>query len=171
METFLELHFIYKLFIGLIITALLFRLCYFFEYFAKFEFKSLVGIFGFLFLIVLFFFSISKQMYYVKRIKQNYVLTEGKVTFYRTGRGKSDGEVDYDFKIRDEWFSNVNYENQFVEIPDEKPDTTISYLVIYEKDLPQNGFILFNYPLKEKGDLLQYRELFKNGMPKDVFYN
>ncbi|MEN2400630.1 hypothetical protein GKZ90_0012635 [Flavobacterium sp. MC2016-06] len=121
--------------------------------------------------MVLFFLQISRGIYYVKRIKNDYVLTEGKVTFYKTGRGKSRGEVDYDFRLNNKWASNINYEGYFVQIPDEKPDTTINYLVIYEKNLPQNSFLLFNYPIKEKDDLLEYEELFKKGIPNNVFYN
>jgi hypothetical protein len=158
-------------FIILLITILLFRLCYFFEDFSKFESKSLVGIFIFLFLIIAFFFTIAIQIYDVKKIKDNYALSEGKVTFYHTGRGKSDGEVRYDFKVNEEWISNAYFENHYIEIPDEKPDTTISYLVIYEKSSPQNGFLLFNYPITDKDDLLEYEELFKKGIPDDVFYN
>lgn len=158
-------------FIILLITILLFRLCYFFEYFSKFEFKSLVGIFVFLFLIIAFFFSVATQIYFVKRIKDNYALSEGKVTFYHTGRGKSEGKVQYDFKLNGEWVSNTYKENHYVEIPDEKPNTNISYLVIYEEDSPQNGYILFNYPITDEDDLLEYEELFKNGIPDNVFNN
>jgi energy-coupling factor transporter transmembrane protein EcfT len=158
--------------IVIFVTILLFRLCYFFENFSTFKISNLLAIFALLFIGVFLFFKALKETYFVIKIKENYGLTQGKITYYKSGRGrKVKGQVDYDYVVNNILISNVVEENDFVDIPDKKPDTTINYLIIYEQKRPQNSFLLFNYPVVESDDILEYQELFKKGIPDDVFVN
>jgi hypothetical protein len=49
------------------------------------------------------------------------------------------------------------------------PDINIEYLVLYQKDNPRNSVILLNYPIKNSSDFENYKVLFKDEIPKDVF--
>ncbi|KUJ61649.1 hypothetical protein AR687_11970 [Flavobacteriaceae bacterium CRH] len=172
MEFFLDLNIFFKIIIFLLVTLVLFRLCYFFEGFSTFKFPTLLGIFVFLLIAVIMFFGALIQTHFVIRIKENYALAEGKITYYHSGRGRGQtGKVEFNYVADDELISNSFTENSFVEIPETKPDTTISYLVIYEDSLPENSYLLFNYPIKDSDDMLEYEELFKKGIPEDVFVN
>jgi hypothetical protein len=172
MEFFLSLSGFVQIFIELLVTILIFRLCYFFKYFSKFSFPNLLGIFVFSFIGVLMLFNALIGTHYVIKIKEDYALAEGKITYYKSGRGRRQtAKVVFDYIVNDELISNSVIENDFVEIPEVKPDTTLSYLVIYEENLPENSYILFNYPITESKDILDYKELFKKGIPDDVFVN
>ncbi|WP_428229851.1 hypothetical protein [Flavobacterium sp.] len=172
MDFFLDLGTILKVIIVLLIAVLIFRLCYFFEGFSTINFPNLVGIFIFLLIAVYMFFNAVIETHYVMKIKDNYALTEGKITYYKSGRGRrSTGKVEFEYMVNNEIISNSVIENYFVEIPETKPDTTSSYLVIYEEGLPGNSYLLFNYPIKDADDLREYEELFKKGIPEDVFMN
>lgn len=172
MEFFLELNMYFKIIILLLITLILFRLCYFFEGFSTFKFPNLLGIFIVLFVAVIMFFVALVQTHFVMKIKEDYGLAAGKVTYFKSGKGRRQtAQVDFNYTVNGELISNTVTENSFVEIPDTKPDTTLSYLVIYEKNWPENSYLLFNYPIIESGDILEYEELFKRGIPDDVFVN
>lgn len=56
MEFFLGLNIYFEIIIILLITIVLFRLCYFFKGFSSFEFAGLLGIFVSLFVAVSLFF-------------------------------------------------------------------------------------------------------------------
>lgn len=45
------------------------------------------------------------------------------------------------------------------------------YLVIYEKDNPENSFMLFNYPIKNNSQFEEYKKLFEKGIPNNAFRN
>ena len=106
------------------------------------------------------------------KIKEDYGLAAGKITYHKSGRGRGQtAQVDFNYTVNDELVYNSVTENDFVEIPDTKPDTTLSYLVIYEKNWPENSYLLFNYPIIEPRDIVEYKELFKKGIPDDVFVN
>jgi hypothetical protein len=172
MDFFLDLGNILKIIIILLTTVFIFRLCYFFKGFSTINFPNLVGIFVFLLIAVCMLFNAVIETRYVMKIQDNYALAEGKITYYKSGRGKgSTAEVEFDYTVNNELISNRVNENYFVEIPETKPDTTLSYLVIYEEDMPRNSYLLFNYPIKDADDLLEYEELFKKGIPEDVFVN
>ncbi|MHC0441166.1 hypothetical protein [Flavobacterium sp. 3-210] len=172
MEFFLDLNIYFKIIIVLLITILLFRLCYFFEGFSTFEFPGLLGIFVSLFIAVSLFFLALIQTHFVVKIKENYALAEGKITYYHSGKGRRQtGKVAFDYVVNEELISNSVTENDFVEIPETKPDTTLSYLIIYQQNFPKNSFLLFNYPITNSTDIIEYRELFKKGIPDDVFTN
>ncbi|RKR11365.1 hypothetical protein C8C83_3090 [Flavobacterium sp. 90] len=170
MEFFFNLNIIYKALLLILFTILLFRLCYFFEGFSTFKFFDLVTIFVLLFLLNFIVFKTLNGIYYTAGIKEDYSLTKGEITYYKSGKGrKNRGQVNYDYIVNNELISTAVDENDYVEIPDKKPDTTISYLIIYNKKTPQNSYLLFNYPIREKEDILEYQELFKNGIPDNVF--
>ena len=172
MEFFLEINMYFKIIILLLITLILFRLCYFFEGFSTFTFPNLLGIFIVLFLAVILFFGALVETHFVMKIKEDYGLAAGKITYYKSGRGRGQtAQVNFNYTINDELIYNTVTENEFVEIPDTKPDTTLSYLVIYEKNWPENSYLLFKYPIIEPDDILEYQELFKKGIPDDVFVN
>ncbi|KFF02438.1 hypothetical protein [Flavobacterium reichenbachii] len=160
---------IINLLIIIVVTLLLFRLCYFFEGFSKFPISNLAAILSLMFIAVYMSLKTLYGIYHFKRLKEDYGLTEGKIMYYKSGRGKALGEVEFEYLIKDELISNNVSENDFVEIPDIKPDTIIRYLVIYEQRSPQNSFLLFNYPINDNGAMKQYQRLFSKAIPKDVF--
>jgi len=170
MEFFFNLNIIYKALLVIFFTILLFRLCYFFEGFSKSKFSDLLTVFALIFIATTMIFKTLSRIYYTAGIKEDYSLTKGTITYYKSGMGrKTIGQVNYDYIVNNELISTVVDENDYVEIPDKKPDTTISYLIIYNKKIPQNSYLLFNYPIREKKDIQEYQELFKNGIPDNVF--
>lgn len=172
MEFFLGLNIYFEIIIILLITIVLFRLCYFFKGFSSFEFAGLLGIFVSLFVAVSLFFLALIQTHFVVKIKENYALAEGKIIYYHSGKGRRQtGKVDFKYVVNEELISNSVIENDFVEIPEIKPDTTLNYLIIYEENFPENSFLLFNYPITNSTDMIEYKELFKKGIPDDVFTN
>lgn len=77
--------------------------------------------------------------------------------------------IEYSYLAEGKIIQNRYYENAFVNVPEEKPNLEIEYLVIYEKGNPKNSFILLNYPLIRQGDFEKYEKMFAEGIPKDVF--
>ena len=77
-------------------------------------------------------------------------------------------KIKFIFKVDDKFIDNQYQENYYVDIPDDKPDLTILYLVIYEKTNPKNSFILLNYPVNSSKDFERYKEMFKEKIPDDA---
>jgi hypothetical protein len=169
MEFFLSLSSVFRIIIELLIAILLFRLCFFLRYFSKFESTSLISIFVLMFGMVVCFFNLFVERHCVMQLKENYALAEGEITYYETGRGKSKGQIEYNYMVDEKMILDTLYENSFVKIPDEKPDTTLKYLVIYHEDSPQNSFILCDYPIIGNLDKIRYEKLFEKEIPIDVF--
>lgn len=63
----------------------------------------------------------------------------------------------------------LSFFNIHIDIPSTKPDLEIEYLVLYQKNKPQNSAILINYPVRNTDDFEKYKLLFKNNIPKNVF--
>ncbi|MEN2412897.1 hypothetical protein AAYQ19_03775 [Flavobacterium sp. D4] len=129
-------------------------------------------------ILILAFFSAFFLIYYgikenkkVIALRNNFSLTSGSIEEYfipkLTGRG-SHKNIKYIFKVNDDFVENQYKENYYVDIPEDKPDLDILYLVIFEKTNPKNSFILLNYPIKTSDDLDRYRELFAKKIPDDA---
>lgn len=129
-------------------------------------------------LLVFLFFGFSFAIYYslkedekVKLLKDNFSLTSGNVVEYfiprLTGRG-AHKKIKYIYNVNDKFIENYYQENYYVDIPDNKPDLSVLYLVIYEKENPKNSFILLNYPINSSKDLERYKEIFKDKIPEDA---
>lgn len=161
-----------------IIVMLLFAICTSYYLYKKFqninnELKIL--------LVLLIFGSIFLSYYNYQEnisfnaLRNNYALSKGKITNYfisnkvslRGGSGSND--VKYNYLIGNEVFENRYSERGYINIPDVKPDLSIEYLILYQKDNPNNSVILLNYPLKRKSDFDNYKEIFSKGIPKDIF--
>lgn len=108
-------------------------------------------------------------------LRSNYSLSKGKINNYfisnkfslRGGTGSND--LKYTYNVSNREFENKYSDRGYIDIPDVKPDLTIEYLVLFEKDNPQNSVILLNYPIKSKNDFKKYEIIFASGIPKNVF--
>lgn len=101
---------------------------------------------------------------------ENYIVTN-KVSVPTTGAHAQGNNVKFSYSVGDKVFMKSYSEPGRVEIPDIKPDLSIGYLVIYEKSNPENSFILLNYPVKDDAKMKEYEELFRKGIPDNVFRN
>jgi len=130
--------------------------------------------------IILFFlfFGFSFAIHYglkedekVKLLKDNFSLTSGNIEEYfipkLTGRG-AHKKIKYIYNVNGKFIENYYQENYYVDIPDNKPDLGLLYLVIYEKKNPKNSFILLNYPINSSEDFERYKEIFKDNIPADA---
>lgn len=132
-------------------------------------------------LVLLIFGSIFLSYYNYQEnisfntLRNNYVLSKGKITTYfisnkvslRGGSGSND--IKYTYLVGNEEFENKYSERGYIDIPDVKPDLNFEYLILYQKDNPNNSVILLNYPLKSKNDFDKYRKIFLQGIPKEIF--
>lgn len=128
--------------------------------------------------LVFLFFVFCFLIYYgiedskkVISLRNNFSLTSGNIEEYvipkLTGRG-AHKKIKYIYEISGEFIENQYQENYYVAIPEDKPDLSILYLVIYERTNPKNSFILLNYPIKNPNDLEKYRKLFAEKIPDDA---
>jgi len=122
---------------------------------------------GFLFII---YYGIKEDKN-VAFLRNNYLLTSGNIEEYFVpklrGRG-SNSSIKYIYSVDNEFIQNQYQENYYVDIPDNKPDLSILYLVIYEKANPKNSFILLNYPITSTEDFERYKEMFKDKIPANA---
>ncbi|OMQ12517.1 hypothetical protein [[Flexibacter] sp. ATCC 35103] len=122
---------------------------------------------GFLFII---YYGINEDKN-VSLLRDNFSLTTGSIEEYfipkLTGRG-AHKKIKYVFKVNNIFMENQYQENYYVDIPDDKPDLALLYLVIYEKTNPKNSFILLNYPVNSSDDLERYKKKFKEKIPEDA---
>lgn len=153
------------------IIVLIFICFYFFKYF-----KIIDNQLKFL-LILLFFFFIYAILYSIEEdqnvtlLKNNYSLTTGNVEEYFVPKIKGRNSyttVKYIYQVNNDFFENQYQQNYYVDIPDDKPDLSILYLIIYEKTNPKNSFILLNYPINSSTDLEKYKEMFKHEIPANA---
>lgn len=130
-------------------------------------------------ILILLFFGFIYIIYYgieedknVILLKNNYSLTTGNIEEYFVpklrGRG-SNTSIKYIYHVNNKYIKNSYQENPHIDIPNNKPDLSTLYLVIYEKTNPKNSFILLNYPIKNSDDLEKYNKLFADKIPKDAF--
>lgn len=161
-----------------IIVMLLFAICVSYYLYRNFqninnELKVILVllIFGAFFLI---YYNYQENVSF-NALRNNYALSKGKINNYfvsnkvslRGGSGSND--IKYSYFINNRQFENKYEERGYVDIPNEKPDINIEYLVLYQKDNPRNSVILLNYPIKNSSDFENYKVLFKDEIPKDVF--
>ena len=161
-----------------IIVMLLFAICASYYLYKKFkntnnELKIL--------LVLLIFGSIFLSYYNYQEnisfnaLRNNYALSKGKITTYFISNkvslrgGSGSNEIEYTYLVGNEEFEHKYSERGYVDIPDVKPDLNIEYLILYQKDNPNNSVILLNYPLKNKSDFDKYKKMFLQGIPKDIF--
>lgn len=108
----------------------------------------------------------------VALLKNNFYLTTGSIEQYIVtnlkGKGDTGNSIKYIYSIDDQFFVHSYGENYYVDIPNDKPDLSILYLVIYEKTNPNNSFILLNYPINSSDDLERYKRMFKEKIPEDA---
>lgn len=128
-------------------------------------------------IFVSIFFSYSNYVENISfnALKNNYSLSKGKIiTYFISNKvslrgGVGSNNVKYTYSVNNTEFENKYSERGYVDIPDLKPDLSIEYLVLYQKDSPKNSVILLNYPIENSVDFEKYRGLFKNEIPKNVF--
>lgn len=108
----------------------------------------------------------------VTLLKNNFSLTTGSIEQYIVtnlkGKGDTGNSIKYVYSINNQFFVHSYGENYYVDIPNNKPDLSILYLVIYEKMNPKNSFILINYPVSSSEDLERYKEMFKDKIPANA---
>lgn len=109
----------------------------------------------------------------VELLRSDFSLTTGSIEEYivpnmKGFRGNTSNSIRYIYKVGKEFISHSYYENYFISIPNDKPDLSLLYLVIYENTNPRNSFILLNYPINSSGDLEKYKEMFKHEIPADA---
>lgn len=132
-----------------------------------------------LILIILIFSAVYLMTRRVKEdnkitsLISDFSLTKGKIKLYIVSKGKgykgqSGNSIKFIYNINKKIIENGYYENNFVPIPNEKPDLNTDYLVIYEKENPENSFILLNYPLNGNNNLEKYKKLFEIKIPDNA---
>ncbi|OMQ12518.1 hypothetical protein [[Flexibacter] sp. ATCC 35103] len=108
----------------------------------------------------------------IELLKNNFYLTTGSIDQYIVtnlkGKGDTGNSIKYIYSVDNHFFVHSYGENYYVDIPNDKPDLSILYLVIYEKTNPKNSFILLNYPVNSSQDLERYKDLFKDKIPEDA---
>ncbi|KQB41119.1 hypothetical protein RC62_4494 [Flavobacterium aquidurense] len=115
---------------------------------------------------------IREQDKNVELLKNNFYLTTGSIEQYIVtnlkGKGDTGNSIKYIYSVDNHFFVHSYGENYYVDIPNDKPDLSLLYLVIYEKVNPKNSFILLNYPVNSSQDLERYKDLFKDKIPDDA---
>lgn len=133
--------------------------------------KLVIGFLSFGTFIVIYFL-IERDINY-RTICSNYSVAKGKISNYfvtnRKGHNGSFNSIKYNYIVKNDTLTGNYSENRYVEIPDEKPDIKIDYLVIYENGNFENSFILLNYPIKDSADFIKYQKQFKDKIPENVF--
>ncbi|SMP29629.1 hypothetical protein [Flavobacterium hercynium] len=116
--------------------------------------------------------SKKEQDEQVTVLKNNFSLTTGNIETYNItnlkGKGDIGNSIKYIYSVDEQYFVNSYGENYYVKIPQDKPDLSILYLVIYEKTNPKNSFILLNYPITSTEDFERYKEMFKDKIPANA---
>ena len=130
-----------------------------------------------LYLVLLIVFTVASFMYINKDhkitdLKADYGIANGKIEKYIVSKGVNKlNTCDFTFITNGEVFYGNNNSNPFTNLPNEKPNLELNYLVIYQKSKPINNYILLNYPIKDSTDFKKYRVLFEKGIHKNVFRN
>ncbi len=132
-----------------------------------------------LYFVVLIFFSIGIYLYIKKdqdfnNLKKDYELSIGIINKYivtKAGKGQNGNICEFDFQVGSKLIKSQNSSNPYTNLPNNKPNLDINYLVIYQKNNPENNFILLNYPIKDSLDFFNYKKEFKNAIPEKVFKN
>jgi len=153
------------------IAVLICILFYFFKNFKKIDYQlKLILVFLFFGFIYAIYSTIEKNEK-AFLLRKNFSLTTGNIEEYFVpklrGRG-SNSSIKYIYSVDNEFIQNQYQENYYVDIPDNKPDLSILYLVIYEKTNPKNSFILLNYPITSPEDFERYKEMFKDKIPANA---
>ena len=108
----------------------------------------------------------------VALLKNSFYLTTGSIDQYIVtnlkGKGDTGNSIKYVYSIDNQFFVHSYGENYYVDIPNNKPDLSLLYLVIYEKTNPKNSFILLNYPVNSSDDLERNKKMFKEKIPEDA---
>ncbi|MCD9576684.1 hypothetical protein [Flavobacterium soyae] len=113
----------------------------------------------------------------LNKLKANFAITKGKIektfisnkTSLRGGSPRND--VTYSYSVDGEQYTIKNIENEYIIIPDVKPNVDIDYVVIYQKDNPKNSILLLQYPILKDKDFENYEKLFEKTIPKNTFKN
>ncbi len=103
-----------------------------------------------------------------KQLSENFSLASGTITNYEivpVVRGSGGNKINYFFNVGGKTYSNGYRDKPFGNIPDDKPDLSVPYLVIFESQNPDNSLILLNYPIRNRDDLASYKRKFRNGIP------
>jgi hypothetical protein len=130
-----------------------------------------------LFLVLLVLFTVGGFIYINKdrkitELKQNYEIAIGKIDKYIVTKDVNKlNTCDFTFEKNREAFYGNNNSNPYTNLPNEKPNLELSYLVIYQKSKPINSYILLNYPIKDSLDFKRYKLIFDNGIPENIFRN
>lgn len=153
------------------IIVLIYILFFFLKNFKTMDYQlKIILIFLFFGFIYAIYYSIERNKK-VSSLRNNFSLTTGNVKEYFVpklrGRG-SNTSIKYIYHVNNQFIENQYQENYYVDIPDDKPDLSLLYLVIYEKANPENSFILLNYPVNSSEDLERYKEIFKDKIPEDA---
>lgn len=77
----------------------------------------------------------------------------------------SPANVVYNFYIGTATYGN-NYMDGFYQVPDDGVKKGDQYMVIYQKDKPDNNIMLFHYPVKDSSDYNNYINLFLTESPE-----
>lgn len=170
-----------KSFILVLLIAIIYAIYYLVKNFERTEFQLKIII---IILIVGFGFGIFRSINDDNNmvvLANNFLLTSGKIKKYyvpnlkgglpSSGISSSPTSIKYTYLINDIEIENAYSPDYFISLPDEKPDLSIEYLVMYEKNNPKNSLILLNYPINKKNDLEKYKKKFENGIPDNVFKN
>jgi hypothetical protein len=126
-----------------------------------------------------FIFAIPFMIYFdiaykddVKKLLNNYSIAQAKIKEYLVERAPLKGGPRAINTVRYFFKDNNNNDVYKTEangtFPDEKPNLDVLYLVIYEKTNSKNCFLLINYPIKNNSNYEEYKNIFSEGIPKDV---
>lgn len=165
-----------KIKISILFLVLICSMYYFFKNYKTLDFQPklllCIAILGSIWL----FFQEKEENKDFNNLKNNFALTTGKIEKYivvnlKGYKGNPGNSIKFKYVCNNETIENSYYESYIVSIPDAKPDLNISYLVIYEKSNPKNSYILLNYPIKNSDDFENYKNMFRDKIPEDVFKN
>lgn len=130
-----------------------------------------------LYFVLLIFFTVAGFMYInrdrkITDLKTDYEIAIGKIDKYIATKGVNKlNRCSFTFEKKGKVFYVDNNSNPYTNLPNEKPNLELSYLVIYQKSKPINSYILLNYPIKDSSEFKKYHVLFEKEIPKNVFRN
>lgn len=168
-----------KIGIVVLIFAIIYSLYYLFKNYGTIDtqLKVIMCLLIFGFIYGIYNTIISNDSF--NKLIDNYSLTTGKIMQYfvpnlkggvaSRGISSSTNYIKYTYNVDSKKYENAYDFNNYVDIPDLKPNLDIEYLVIYEKGNPKNSFILLNYPINSSKDFEKYDDLFKDKIPENVF--
>lgn len=168
-----------KIGIVVLIFAVIYSICYLYKNYGTIDtqLKVIMCLLIFGFIYGIYNTIVSNDSF--NKLIVDYSLTAGKIRQYfvpnlkggvaSRGISASTNYIKYSYSVDSKKIENAYDFNNYVDIPDIKPNLEIEYLVIYEKGNPKNSFILLNYPLIRQGDFEKYEKMFAEGIPKDVF--